>query len=256
MKSEEQKKSASLSPWTTCCGINLKVKQKSILLSQRAWLDDQLIDAAQLMLKQQYPLIDGFQSPLFGDTLAMTPPDSEFVQVILICGDHWVAISTVGCKPSTIRVYDSLGGRLPKRSLKLVADLMHSKEKSLTVEFVDVLKQKGGSDCGLFALAFITSICNGQDPSELVYNQSAMRSHLLMCIEQGQMMPFPSAPGRCAEKAVMKTVPIYCICRLIDDGTKMIECAGCREWFHVACVQVQKKFITNRNLDWFCNDCV
>ena len=40
--------------------------------------------------------------------------------------------------------------------------------KSLTVEFVDVQKQKGGSDCGLFALAFIASICNGQDPTKLV----------------------------------------------------------------------------------------
>jgi hypothetical protein len=88
----------------------------------------------------------------------------------------------VGCKPSTIKVYNSLGGRFPKRSLKLVADLMHSREKSLTVEFVNVQKQTGGSEYGLFALAFITSIYNGQDPSKLVYNQSAIQSHLLKCI--------------------------------------------------------------------------
>ena len=116
-------------------------------------------------------------------------------------------------------------------------------------------KQKGSSDCGLFALAFITSICNGQDPTDLAYDQSAMRSHLLKCIEQGQMTPFPSAPGRNAEQAIEKTVPIYCMCRLIDDGTRMIECADCQEWFHVACVQVEKKFIVNRKLDWFCPNC-
>lgn len=179
MKSKEEEKSTSCSAWATCCGNALKMKQKSILLSRGAWLDDELINAAQLMLKQQYPLIGGFQSPVLGDSLAMTPPDSEFVQVIMVCGNHWIAVSTVGCEPSTIKVYDSLGGRLPKRSLKLVADLMQTREKLLTVEFVDVQKQRGGSDCGLFALAFIASICNSQDPSSLVYDQSAMRNHLL-----------------------------------------------------------------------------
>ena len=158
MKSEEQEKSTSA--WVTCYGVSLKIKQKLILLSQCAWLDDKLINAAQLMLKErQHPLIGGFQLPVLGDSLAMIPPDNEFVQVILSCGDHWIAVSTVGCKPSTLKVCD-------KRSLKLVADLMQT--KSLTVEFVDVQKQKGGSDCGLFALAFIASICNGQDPTKLV----------------------------------------------------------------------------------------
>lgn len=171
------------------------------------------------------------------------------------CEDHWIAISTVGCKPSTIRVYDSLGGRLPKGGLKLVADLMQTKEKTLSIEFVDVQKQKGSSDCGLFALAFIASICNGDDPTKPVYDQSSMHNHLLECIERGRMIPFPSKPGRNPEKAVEKSVSIHCVCRLIDDGTKMIECASCQEWFHIVCVRVEKKFIVNRKLNWFCPNC-
>ena len=228
------------------------MNHRAILSSKDAWLDDELINAAQFMLKEQYPLIGGFQSPILGSTLAMIPPHSEFVQVLLIREYHWIAISTVGCKPSTVQVYDSLGGRLPKGSLKLVADLMQTKAKTLSIEFVDVQKQEGGSDCGLFALAFIASICNGDDPTKLVYDQSSMRNHLLKCIEQG---PFPSKPGRNPEKAVTKSVSIHCVCRLIDEGTKMIECAGCREWFHTACVQVEKKFIVNRKLKWFCPNC-
>ena len=231
------------------------MRQKAILSSPRAWLDDELINAAQYMLREQHPLIGGFQSTLLGDCLAMTAPTSEVVQILLICNDHWVAISTVGCQPSTVKVFDSLGGRLPKRSVKLVADLLQSKEEAITFAFVDVQKQDGGSDCGLFAIAFITSICNGQDPTVLRYNQSAMRSHLLQCIEQGHMTPFPSVPGRNPSKSTEDVVPIYCLCRLIDDGKKMIQCAGCNEWFHVACVQVEKKFIACRKLDWFCPSC-
>ena len=80
---------------------------------------------------------------------APLPPTTPMSLVLM----YQLTVAQCHVKSSTIRVYDSLGGRFPKRSLKLVADLMHSKEKSLTVEFVDVQKQKGGSDCGLFAFS-------------------------------------------------------------------------------------------------------
>ena len=71
-------------------------------------------------------------------------------------------------------MFDSRGGRLPKRSVKLVADLLQTKEEAITFEFVDVQKPVGGSDCGLFTITFITSISNCQDPTVLRYNQSAI----------------------------------------------------------------------------------
>ena len=73
---------------------------------------------------------------------------------------------------------------------------MQSREKEVTIEFVDVQEQRGASDCGLFALAFLTSICNGQDPATQLYDQKAMTSHLLQCIEKGVMKPFPASSGR------------------------------------------------------------
>ena len=199
------------------------------------------------MLKQQHPLIGGFQSPTRGHHLAMTSPDTEFVQVIIVNSNHWVALSTVGCQPSTIKVFDSLGGRLPKRCLKLVADLMQSREKEVTIEFVDVQEQKGASDCGLFALVFLTSICNGHDPATQHYNQKATRSHLLQCIEEGEMKPFPASSGREHKQPVKQVIPIYCTCRLIDNGTRMIECAQCREWYHVGCVNVDKSSLPSQS---------
>ena len=123
------KQEKEIRPWVTCFGISLRMRQKSILLSNRAWLDDELINAAQYMLREQHPPIGGFQSPLLGDCLAMTPPNSEFVQVLLVCNNHWLAVSTVGCQLSTVKVFDSLGRRLCKRSLKLVADLIQTRKK-------------------------------------------------------------------------------------------------------------------------------
>ena len=48
-------------------------------------------------------------------------------------------------------------------------------------------EQRGSSDCGLFALAFITSVCCGVDPASQTYSQKEMRKHLLACIENDEM---------------------------------------------------------------------
>ncbi len=122
----------------------------------------------------------------------MLSPEKEFVQVVNVCGNHWLALSTIGCQQSAIRVYDSMGGRLPKATLKLVADLLQSGDKAITIEFVDVQQQRESNDCGLFALAFITSLCCGVEPSTVIYQQNAMRQHLLACIEGKKLKPFPS----------------------------------------------------------------
>lgn len=40
-------------------------------------------------------------------------------------------------------------------------------------------KQHGGTDCGLFAIAAITVIAFGKEPSQLKFNQDNMRDHAL-----------------------------------------------------------------------------
>ena len=51
-----------------------------------------------------------------------------------------------------------------------------------TVRFnlVYVQKQKGGSDCGLFAIAISTTISYGKYPTMLLFDQAAMCSHLVI----------------------------------------------------------------------------
>ena len=99
------------------------------------------------------------QAPALAAPLGMIPPEVEFAQVVNVCGSHWIAISTVGCKPSPIKIYDSLlAGGVSRHTQKLIADLMQCKSKAITIEYEDVQEQKGSNDCGLFAIAFITSI--------------------------------------------------------------------------------------------------
>ena len=52
------------STWLKIGSIDLKFHEKSILQSDDMWLNDKHINAAQYLLKQQFPLIQGFQDTL------------------------------------------------------------------------------------------------------------------------------------------------------------------------------------------------
>lgn len=178
------------------------------------------------------------------------------MQVLNLNDNHCIPISTIGCQPSTINVYDSLHGYLPQHAQKLVADIMMSPDRAIEVRYIDVQWQSGMSDCGLFALAFTTSLCSGQDPATLSFDQQQMRSHLLSCIESECITLFPTwGVRRNRQKPKAQLIAVYCICRLIDEGTPMVQCAICDDWFHTACVRVLQIFLTNKELDWNCTKC-
>ena len=75
---------------------------------------------------------------------------------------------------------------------KIIAELMHTDGKHIVFEHMNVQQQKGGSDCGLFAIANATTLCYGEDPVTFEYNQEAMRAHLLKAIELKALVQFPA----------------------------------------------------------------
>ena len=64
-----------------------------------------------------------------------------------------------------------------------IAALLATQSKTIKLSFVDVQKQSGGYDCGLFALAFATALVNGTNPGRYLYDQRNMRKHLLECLQ-------------------------------------------------------------------------
>ena len=189
--------------------------QRNILRSNK-WLDDTLIDLGQRMLQQQFQYIDGFQSVVLAEKFALIPQLGEFIQVLNVANNHWIMISTVGCPPSTIDVYDSFHGTLSSRSKRLVADILHDKSQSFTIRYQDAQWQSNGCDCGLFALANATSLCYSTNPCKVTYDQSKMREHFLQCIEEGKMAPFPIRGQSRVRRFRSENVDIYCVCRLPD----------------------------------------
>ena len=66
---------------------------------------------------------------------------------------------------------------------------------SLSIKMASVTKQSGSSDCGLFAIAYITHFALKLDPSLYMFHQAQMRNHLIQCLEKKQLEPFPILKG-------------------------------------------------------------
>ena len=138
-------------------------------------------------------------------------------------------------------------------SLKsIVADLLQTKLKFLTIKYVNVQLQKGGSDCAFLSIASATAICYGKEQEHLLFDRDQARKHLEAAYEQKVLLPFPASHVRTKPYILQEKLSIYCSCRQIDDGRHMIMCYGCKEWYHINCIKISPKILENKSRSWFC----
>ena len=83
----------------------------------------------------------------------------EFVQSLHDGSIYLVCISNTGCKEHEVNVYDSLSGSgVSWYLVQQIASIVDVNESEL------IINTKNGVDCGLYALAFATSLLNGRKP--------------------------------------------------------------------------------------------
>ena len=61
-----------------------------------------------------------------------------------------------------------------------------TKEPQIEVLHIDVQQQRNTKDCGLFALAFATALCSGQEPRHLSFEAVSKCPACLHCAWLGQ----------------------------------------------------------------------
>ena len=138
-----------------------------------------------------------------------------------------------------------------QKSSPLRQDLMQSQQKQIEQCYADVQWQSGLRDCGLFSLAFATSICFGAHPTTIALEQWLLRSHLLDCIQSEKLSMFPVRTNTRRLKPLKKEhISNYCVCHLNDESAQMIECFSSLKWFHQSGVRM-----LNKELQWKCLKC-
>ena len=119
----------------------------------------------------------------------------EFVQILHTGHSHWVCISSVGCQPNVVNLFDSLSHDIIEREVKeqvesLMAD---SNVKITSMPVMPVQQQQNGSDCGIFLqLVSLTCIVYGLDPRDMIFDILRMRPHLSQCLKDGIITSFPT----------------------------------------------------------------
>ncbi len=99
------------------------------------------LNAAQKLLKIQFPSVSGLQYVELGLCMSFKYESGEFVQVIPT-KNHWITLSTIGIeKKSCIQVYDSVYNCLPTMAKAQIANIMWSQESAIEVCFMDVQMQ-------------------------------------------------------------------------------------------------------------------
>ena len=154
-------------------------------------------------------------------------------------------------------IYDSLpSGNISSRTKEHIASICFCEKEDIQVTICDVQKQRGGDDCGLFALAFATTLCAGDNPSETNYIQQQLREHLISSLENNTITPFPKRPRKRRPGASLEhNIQVYCHCRQPHSGSKMVQCSNCNEWFHQDCEDVPSKVWREKSYIWKCKNC-
>ena len=85
---------------------------------------------------------------------------------------NWVLVAKGFSQPEHVLVYGSMP-RTPwdnAHVLSCMSSLLKTPEKEMTYLVKTCQRQGNGFDCGVFAIAFATSLANGEDPATILYD--------------------------------------------------------------------------------------
>ena len=129
------------------------------------------VSAGNKLFKLQFTRQNGLQDThyLFKKKQWNSNP-SDFI--IYVDPNHWACLSNVFTDSMSIDLYDSLPTALSQEGniVQQACTILQSRKLDrFSLNVVDVSRQLGSVDCGLFAIAMATDICNGINPASIDY---------------------------------------------------------------------------------------
>ena len=232
-------------------------------------LTDESINLAMNFLHVQFPLFDGLADSSIGkwNEFDIIRNTSSYIQILHAGSLHWICVANTSKEKVENQIhylYDSLTpSKLLDDVVKQIAAYSFCRQDELLLEIEPVQQQLNGVDCGLFAIAFATSIAHGDDPATLVYDTDQLRPHHLRCFEQERMTRFPVVNRKRIFRCHQRThaVELFCSCRKPwqkNAGKKfdMAQCKRCSEWYHRCCEKIPARVFEEKKTEWRCRGCL
>ena len=147
--------------WLASLGLAESSRQA---LASGAWLNDQHMTAAMTLVKRDFPEISGLQSTLRNKSKVKPfSPQPEGSIQLLHSTNHWVTSCYLD---GEIKLYDFLYDRkngLPQELQQQLTTIYRNAASGgqIVVAVPAVQQQKGGQDCGLYAIACLFHLALG-----------------------------------------------------------------------------------------------
>lgn len=172
-ETEDANDKSNSSVWLKFDGIYLLDSDKQVVANK----EKLHINFAQRLLHNQFPSFQGF-----GHTLVQKKRPVALIQcglqIIHDRNDHWIVASNIGCGDNIIQVYDSVYRSVSPETREVIINLFRN-SADISIEIVDIAKQKGATVCGLYAIAIATNLldtlfpraADGEPPLSLLPKQ-------------------------------------------------------------------------------------
>ena len=86
---------------------------------------------------------------------------------------------------------DSKISNVIRRSIQCIYALYKDRDDFITADLMNVQRPKDSVDCGVFAVAYAADIIFGNNPVNSMYDVKLLRAHLIKCLENASLSPFP-----------------------------------------------------------------
>ena len=110
--------------------------------------------------------------------------DCPYVQIIHTNGNHWITLS--GIDGSMVQVCDSKYFCISEETKEQIALITAADKDYISIHLESTQFQTGSSDCGLFARAFATDLCFGNNPASYRF---VVKSIYYYCQFQADLPP-------------------------------------------------------------------
>ena len=282
-------------PWVE--ELNLDKAEEKIIKDEEGLLTDRSVEAASILLKRQFPAISGLCSSVMAPFKLDEPdeagnpvydwkenpvdvdigrPDKatgiHHVQIFSNLDGHWVC-SAKGFHGDDTIVCDSLsnssGGKLNTGLEVQLSHVYGSPRSNLYVTVPRTDQQPNGFDCGVYAIAFATSLCFASLKKDHTqyhmeqYIHSEMRPHLFKCFNKRLMTRFP-VTGHVIPKQIVsvRNIGLGCTtCNLPSHYCPLVRCDMCRAEVHQKCAKkllvqdTETSDVNNGTQSSYCRQC-
>ncbi|XP_034245761.1 uncharacterized protein LOC117647896 [Thrips palmi] len=233
------------------------------------YLSDEHITRASNILLHQFALVlEGCSAPLpvdYGkalskESLNFYPKASgkkNYVQIINTGRQHWVT-AIIKRGSNTVYILDSnRHAAISGFTLIQAAMLLQTTASEFTLIRPPCKQQENSVDCGVFAIANAVNFLYAGDIGNFDFDSSSMRDHLLNCLQEEWFSEFPKQPSRIKkvrEDDETTSIKVYCVCRLPECLSDMVQCDTCDNYFHFTCMDIKCQESLPED-GWFCPQC-